>query len=291
MRLAVLSDIHGNLGAFEAVLADIAAQDVDDIISLGDNVGYGPDPGPVLRLLRQRGIDSVLGNHEAAIADRRRRRRFNSQSREALDLTEAWLDADGRACIASMPPVLLRHGCRFVHGMPPDSPFTYLFEFMGRRLPKVFTLFAEALCFVGHTHDLEVLRCDETGAVASVLLPQASPDVAGQMPRGASSGASSGALHGTTLETSPGAQSEALTLSTASPRVTVQTLVLDAGARHLVNVGSVGQPRDGDPRAKYVVWDDTARTLTVRRVAYDVAAAVHRFAEAGVAQRYIDRLG
>lgn len=291
MRLAVLSDIHGNLGAFEAVLADIAAQDVDDIISLGDNVGYGPDPGPVLRLLRAHDIDSVLGNHEAAIADRRRRRRFNSQSREALDLTEAWLDVDGRACIASMPPVLLRHGCRFVHGMPPDSPFTYLFEFMGRRLPKVFTLFAEALCFVGHTHDIEVLRCGDTGAVASVLLPQASPDVAGQMPRGASSGASSGALHGTTLETSPGAQPEGLTLSTARPRVTVQTLVLDAGARHLVNVGSVGQPRDGDPRAKYVVWDDTARTLTVRRVAYDVAAAVRRFAEAGVAQRYIDRLG
>jgi len=287
MRLVVLSDIHGNLGAFEAVLADIATQDVDDIISLGDNVGYGPDPGPVLRLLREHGIDSVLGNHEAAIADRRRRRRFNSQSREALDLTEAWLDADGRACIASMPPVLLRHRCRFVHGMPPDSPFTYLFEFMGRRLPKVFTLFAEALCFVGHTHDLEVLRCDETGAVASVLLPTASPDVAGQMPPGPLPGPSPDA----TLATSPGAQPEGLTLSTASPRVTVQTLVLDAGARHLVNVGSVGQPRDGDPRAKYVVWDDTARTLTVRRVAYDVAAAVRRFAEAGVAQRYIDRLG
>lgn len=320
MRLAVFSDIHGNIGAFEAVLRDMDALGIRDAVSLGDNVGYGPDPGPVLRLLKARGIASVLGNHEAALADRRRRCNFNSQSRAALDLTEGWLDAEGRALIAAMPSVLVREGCRFVHGMPPDSPFKYLFEFMGRGMPKVFRLFEEMLCFVGHTHEIEVLRCGAEGSVASVLLPSpvhdgaassiaggalgpATPvvpdDAAGRHARGApdascvSSGCTTGADGGPRPSGIAPAPADGLTGACRKSGVGAaasQTLPLDAGARYLINVGSVGQPRDGDPRAKYVVWDDTARLLVVRRVPYDVAAAVRRFGEAGVARRYIDRL-
>lgn len=250
MRIAVFSDIHGNIAAFEAVLADMDALGVARAVSLGDNVGYGPDPCPVLALLRSRGIVSVLGNHEAALRDRRLRRQFNEQSREALDLTEGWMDCEGREAIAAMPAALVQEGCRFVHGMPPDSPFQYLFQFRGAKLQSVFRRFDEDICFVGHTHELEVLRCTTDGVVSFIDLPR--------------------------VAQGPGTAGEPLELA--------------PDCRYLVNVGSVGQPRDGDNRAKYVIWDAPRRTLTFRHVAYDVNGAVRRFTDAGVPARYVNRL-
>lgn len=241
MKLAVISDIHGNLGAFKAVLADMDAHGATCAVSLGDNVGYGPDPGPVLRLVASRHIPSVAGNHEMAVADARWLREFNSQSRDAVRMTMDWLDDDEVELARAMPRVLVRDGCRFVHGMPPDSPFTYLYEFHGKRLATVFDRFPEPICFVGHTHDLELVRRDADGVVAREPL-------------------------------------------TEGPRV------LPAGGRYLVNAGSVGQPRDGDNRAKYLLWEPAPRRLTVRFVPYDVQDAARRFREAGVNERYVLRL-
>lgn len=241
MRLAVVSDIHGNLAALCAVLDHMDTQQVDEGISLGDNVGYGADPSPVLRLLRDRKFLSVCGNHEAGLVSPQLRNRFNPHSREALELTRGWIEPGLLEMMATMEPVLLRWGYRFVHGMPPDSPFRYLYEFHDSRLPEVFRLFSEELCFIGHTHEPKLIRRDGEGHVMEL------PFVEGEH-------------------------------------------LLPQGCRHLVNVGSVGQPRDGDPRAKYVVWDTHARVLTLHCVAYDVDAAACRFREAGVPQRYIDKL-
>lgn len=241
MKLAVVSDIHGNLGAFKAVLADMDAQRATCAVSLGDNVGYGPDPGPVLRLVASRHIPSVAGNHEMAVADARWLRAFNSQVRAVARMTTDWLDDEETEWVRAMPRVLVREGCRFVHGMPPDSPFTYLYEFHGKRLGTVFDLFPEPVCFVGHTHDLELVRRDPDGVVAREPLPE-------------------------------GAR------------------VLPAGGRYLISAGSVGQPRDGDSRAKYLLWEPGSRRLTARFVPYDVQEAARRFREAGVSERYVLRL-
>ncbi|WP_273196054.1 metallophosphoesterase family protein [Oleidesulfovibrio alaskensis] len=240
MPVAILSDIHGNLPAFEAVLEDMDACGVHEIISLGDNVGYGPQPDEVVRLCMRRGVISVAGNHEAGVLLERERRRFNFQSHEALMRTIALLSDCAVEWIASLPRGLSRHGCRFVHGMPPDSVHKYLFAVSGGELKGAFQAFLGPLCFVGHTHDLELV-----------------------------------CLRGGVLERRPLEQGPCL---------------FDPDCRYIVNVGSAGQPRDGDNRAKYALWWPDDGRLEMRFVSYDIERAVALFAERGMPLRYAQRL-
>lgn len=240
MLLAVLADIHANLEAFEAVLADMARHRPDAIVSLGDNIGYGPDPGAVVRRIEALGIPSVRGNHEWAVADPARERGFNPQSREAVVRTRELLAPDLLAIIANYPASLVLYGCRFVHGLPPNDTGTYLFEAGDVTLRRAFARTPERLSFVGHTHMLEA---------ASLV----------------------------------GREVQRFELSLgANP--------LESDRRHIVNVGSVGQPRDGDNRAKYGLYDDGAGMLTIRAVPYDVAAVARKIVERGLPRRYADRL-
>jgi diadenosine tetraphosphatase ApaH/serine/threonine PP2A family protein phosphatase len=242
MQIAVLSDIHANLEAFRRVLEDIDSQcpGVDEIISLGDTLGYGPEPEACMALLRRRGIVSVQGNHELAVATAKYRRWFNPQSRKALHRTCELVSDETVAYIRELPPCLTRHGCLFVHGMPPDSAFRYLFDIEDDGLADLFSQFAEAVAFVGHTHELERISWDGRRATRHIL------------ERG---------QH-----------------------------LLDRSSRHIVNIGAVGQPRDGDNRAKYVLWDTRTWSLTVRFVAYDIQAAMAGFQPAGMPDQYARRL-
>lgn len=240
MRLAVISDIHANLEAFEAVLADIDRLRPDAVVNLGDAVGYGGDPEAVLRLLFARGIPSVRGNHEWAVVDPARERGFNPQAREALRRTRELLPDDLLRRIAAFPRSLSLFGCRFVHGLPPDDTGTYLFEADEAALRRAFADTGERVAFVGHTHMLE-------GASLS------------------------------------GRDVERFELSLGRNR-------LSPDRRHIVNVGAVGQPRDGDNRAKFGLYDDAAHVLEIRAVDYDAAAAARRILERGLPRRYAERL-
>ena len=242
MQLAVLSDIHANLEAFHRVLKDIDSRcpGVDEIISLGDTLGYGPAPEACMALLRKRDIVSVQGNHELAVVQAKYRQWFNPLSREALHRTCELVSGETVAYIRELPRFLIRHGCLFVHGLPPDSAFRYLYEIKEDDLADLFSRFSEAVAFVGHTHELERISWD-------------------------------------------GRRARRHTLEQGQH-------VMDRSRRHIINIGAVGQPRDGDNRAKYVLWDTETWDLTVRFVAYDIEAAMAGFKPAGMPDQYARRL-
>ncbi len=160
-RVAIIADVHGNDQALDAVLRDISLLGgVDRIISLGDNVGYGPEPEEVVQRLREADVLSVMGNHELALQNRRYFYRLNYVARESLELTRSLLSQESLDWLASLPPVLCRGGARFVHGCPPDSMTVYLLNPTENRLRRLFTTYEEQFCFAGHTHDFGWYQLD-----------------------------------------------------------------------------------------------------------------------------------
>jgi predicted phosphodiesterase len=240
MRIAVVSDIHSNLAAFQEVLADIDRSHVDRIVSLGDNIGYGPEPEAVLRLICARNIPSIMGNHELGIADPSCLSWFNNSARRSLEMNGKLLSPASIAYILTLAPAYILGQCLFVHGFPPDSITTYLFEVSDFQLRRAFASMDREFCFVGHTHDLQLISFD------------------GQRVR-----------HAPLCEGS---------------------MRLEEGCRYLINAGSVGQPRDGDNRSKYLIWDSDERRLEGRFLPYDIARTVNGILALGLPRINADRL-
>jgi diadenosine tetraphosphatase ApaH/serine/threonine PP2A family protein phosphatase len=238
MLVAILSDIHGNLEALTAVWADMAAFAVDEVVCLGDMVGYGANPDEVLASVRARGARCCLGNHELGIVSPAERSWFNPTARKGLSLTASLLSPDSLAFIAGLPRFLLLAGARFVHGFPPDSVTAYLFQAEEARLASWFGR-GETLTFVGHTHELMLVSWDGAAAGRREL---------GQ-----------------------------------------GRFALPARGC-IVNAGSVGQPRDGNNNAKYLLWDTDSSVVDVRFVPYDCAAAVEKIRARGFPEYYGTRL-
>jgi predicted phosphodiesterase len=240
MRIAVFSDIHGNQDAFRMVLADADAQNLHDMACLGDCIGYGPEPETIIEEVRRRQIPTIIGNHEMAVIDRIHLDWFNIQARESLEKTFTMLSETSVAFIKTLPYCRVMFGARFVHGYPPDSAQTYLFQKAAPQLRKTFESMAESICFIGHTHNLEMIRYD-----------------------------------GRQVERHP--LQEGMTH-------------LDPHCRYMINVGSIGQPRDGSNHAKYVVWDQDRTCIDVRFITYDIAATVAKIKAAGLPEAHANRL-
>jgi len=232
MRLAVISDIHGNMEAFTQVLNDIDASNIDVVISLGDNIGYGPEPDRVVRLIRDRNIPSVMGNHELAVADRSFIDWFNPVARESLIKTIKLLSEISINYICSQKSFMVDYYCRFVHGFPPKSPITYLFEVPENRLQYVAAQMKEKICFIGHTHTLGIISYDGESIFREPL--------------------NRGITH------------------------------LLKERRYIINIGSVGQPRDGNNNAKYVIWDPSENTIEVKFIPYDISVVAKKILAAGL---------
>ncbi len=157
MKLAILSDIHGNLEALEAVLADMEKTRPDQVVSLGDNISYGPDSARVMEILMERDIASILGNHEMAVCHPRFMKWFNPRSQKAVSQAAKSLGTKARDYIRTLPRYrILPNGIRLVHGLPPDSPFLYLYQMDPGALARRIQAMDPLLCFAGHTHDLEL---------------------------------------------------------------------------------------------------------------------------------------
>lgn len=238
--IAIISDIHGNMEALQAVLEDIDDFGVEEIHCLGDNIGYGPEPEAVVDALCRRGIVSVLGNHELAATDPAYLKWFNPVARQSLEQSLPRLGAGQIGYIESLQPYRVVSGARLVHGFPPDSPVTYLFQMVGRKLHRAMASLEETICFVGHTHELELI------------------DFNGQ---------------GVTRE-----------------RLDEGRKTLAAGHRYIVNAGSVGQPRDGNKQAKYVLWTPDQCALEIRFVSYDARATADKILRAGLPASHAHRL-
>ena len=237
MRYAVLSDVHGNLEALRAVLAD-AADRADAVLCLGDTVGYGADPGPCVEMVGERATTWVAGNHEYAVTGRIAMDWFNAYARAAAEWTRGRLDPECLAYLDGLPLVAEIGDATLVHASP-ARPEEWDYVLSREDGFAVLRAFATRLCFIGHSH-----------------VP------------GAWSVASSGLEH---------------------ERGAVR-LRLEDGRRYLVNVGSVGQPRDRDVRAAYAIWDEEGRAVESRRVPYDVETARRKIVATGLPSALGDRL-
>jgi len=219
VTVALLSDIHANLVALEAVLADLP--NVESVWVMGDTVGYGPDPADTLALLRERGATLIAGNHDRAVATGEGLELFNSAARTAAEQHRAWLSAADRDALAALPLTFEpAPGYSICHGSPRDPLWEYIFD--ARTAAYAMAGFAAPRCCVGHTHVPATFRVGET--------------------------------------------------------------------KVMINPGSVGQPRDGDPRASYALLDVERGTADFHRVAYDVAETQKRMRALKLPDMLADRL-
>ena len=232
MRIAVLSDIHSNLPALEAVLAHARAHGGFDALWVtGDLVGYGAHPNEVLAKLRAHEVAAVAGNHDLAACGKMGVEEFNGSAATAALWTRERLTAEHRAWLEALPQVRIEGACTLAHGSIRDSVWEYLLS--AEQALTQFDLQTTPYSVVGHSH-----------------LPFAFQERPDDVP----------SLH----RTPDGA-------------------CVDAGpTRMILNAGSVGQPRDGDPRASYVLYDQTQKTFTWHRVEYDIPAAQAAITEAGL---------
>ena len=250
MRVAVLSDIHSNLPALDAVLAHAGA--VDAVWHLGDVVGYGPDPDGVVGRLADIGAAGVLGNHDAAALGGPEIEWFNPEARAAVEWTRDTIAGATRAWLDGLPERLVLDSLTLVHGSPRDPLREYITS-LGSARENLDDL-GTPLGLHGHTH--VPIAFVEDGGRLGVLGPR----------------------DGTVLRLE--------------------------GRRALLNPGSVGQPRDGDPRASYLVLElaepaaDGGPTgtgvadLVIRwhRVAYDIGEVQDAMRAVGLPRRLVDRL-
>ncbi len=154
MLIAVLSDIHGNLEAFQAVIERIDSRNPDKVICLGDLIGYGPNPEEVIQLFVNKGYFSVLGNHEAAIHNSKIRNWLNFQAKENSVQTERLLSPNSIDFCNKLEKNIVVENALFVHGFPPESVLQYITYKKDKDLEKFFFNSDIDLFFVGHTHDL-----------------------------------------------------------------------------------------------------------------------------------------
>jgi len=229
LRLAIISDIHGNLEALSSVFDDIAARQADKIICLGDVVGYGADPVACVRFIREHADTCVLGNHDAGVLAAAKRSFFNPAALEALLWTATRLGDEELTWLSSLPYRYSKDDMLFVHAAP-RVPEQWEYVFGGMEARRYARHFHERLCFIGHSHVPDVFPLD--------------PEVSRY----------------------------------------------DTSSRFMINVGSVGQPRDGDKRACYGFLDTVAGTYGHVRVEYDVAAAMAKILKAGLPRKLAERL-
>lgn len=237
MRIAVLSDVHGNLPALEAVLE--ALRPYDAVWQLGDVVGYGPQPDEVVALLASQNAVGVRGNHDSAAIGYLRTDAFNDDARYAVEWTAKRIRPDTRKWLAALPLRSVDKPFTLVHGSPRDPTWEYVYS---AAIAKAnLAAFDTKHCLVGHTHVPLVFRERKGGAVETVLAKEDS------------------------------------------------MMALD-GARLIVNPGSVGQPRDGDPRASGMILDTDAQSVEWRRVEYPIEKVQSLMKDAGLPRRLIARL-
>jgi diadenosine tetraphosphatase ApaH/serine/threonine PP2A family protein phosphatase len=218
LKVAVVSDVHANQHALEAVLAEIDAAGFDEIWCLGDLVGYGPRPNECVALLQERASICLAGNHDLVVLGKISIATFGGEARAAAAWTREVLGERARAFMTTLEPRAVAAGAELFHGSPRDPVWDYVLTEDAARWTLAAT--TAPLVLVGHSHVALELAGDGTGV------------------RGGQAAA------GTTLDL--------------------------AAARRLLNPGSVGQPRDGDPRAAWLEVDISAGRATFVRTDYPV---------------------
>ncbi len=238
MRALVITDIHGNLPALQAVLQD--AGEVDAVWCLGDVVGYGPNPNECVQLVRsQPNLVCLLGNHDAASVGMLDVDTFNPEARLSVNWTQSVLSAENQVYLRQRPLTQVVEDVTLVHGSPRHPIYEYLLD--TRAATENFEHFENDYCFVGHTHLPVMFTMQNGDYMARFTVPMVDE-------------------------------------------------VTELRPRAIINPGSVGQPRDRDPRSAYAIYDSEAHSWLSRRVAYDIDETQRMMQQARLPQRHIERL-
>jgi predicted phosphodiesterase len=238
MRIAIISDVHGNFHALEAVLTAVEAERPDEVWCLGDLVGYGPQPNACTTTVAGRANICLAGNHDLGVLGSIDIGDFSFDAAESARWTRTVLDPDARSFLESLHPVGERDGLQLFHGSPIDPVWDYVLTEEGAIASLRAT--KAPVVLIGHSH------------VALALLQEADGVSGGLAPAGTE---------------------------------------IDLGrGRWLLNPGSVGQPRDGDPRAAFVVLDLDAQKAVFHRVQYDIARTQAEIRENGLPETLAERL-
>jgi len=242
VRIAVISDIHGNLAALEAVLAAVAGR-CDQVWCLGDVVGYGARPNECVDVVRDRCRVVLAGNHDLAACGAEDASRFSHDAGRAIRWTREVLRPDCERWLAGLTPALDRQQIGLYHGSPRDPVWEYVLSV--RQAADCLQAQRQRVALIGHSH----VACYFSRPNGDAAVEETIGEVA---------------AGGTELQISDG--------------------------RWLINPGSVGQPRDGDPRAAWLMLDTEAWTASFRRVEYPVETAAKAIVEAGLPRQLADRL-
>lgn len=238
MRVAVISDIHANLHAFEAVLAEIDREEPDAVWCLGDLVGYGPRPNPCCALARERTEVCLVGNHDLTVLGRLDLEEFTGDAAAAARWTRTVLEPEARELLESLRPSAGRPGAELFHASARDPVWEYVLT--EEAAIASFHLTTAPLVLVGHSHVALALTLEQD-------------DLAGG-------------------------------LAPADTEIDLST------GRWLLNPGSVGQPRDGDPRAAWLLVDFERRFAQFRRVAYPIERTQAEIRDRGLPEPLAARL-
>ncbi len=241
MRTAVIADIHANLEALQAVLERISALGADEIVCLGDIVGYNANPNECVDIMREEKITCVLGNHDASAAGMEEPVNFNPLAREAMLWTREVLTEKNKRFLGDLPRERQVRGFFLFHGSIHDTNRYILYREDAVENFHLLSGLSRAITvgFFGHTHQRTILIEQE---------------------------------------------------GTISLSLSHEMQVIMPGRRYLINPGSVGQPRDGDPRASLLIYDEDDLTLHFFRVEYDIKACQNRVVRAGLPPQLAWRL-
>lgn len=221
MRIAVFSDIHGNLEALEAVVKRIEKEKVDEIYCLGDIIGYGPNPNECIELVKSVTEKVVMGNHDSAVVNQTDILLFNSYARESTEWTRRVIKDENYEFILGLPLKISEKDLLFVHSTPliPED-WNYILTQYGAE--KQFNYFDENVCFIGHSHRPEVFKSIDD--------------------------------------------------------------------RLIINDGSVGQPRDGNPDSCFLIFDTENLSYEFVRIPYDTKTVYKKIIKAGLNEFLGERL-
>jgi len=236
MRFAVFGDIHANLEALEAVLADAEAHEVTHYVCLGDVVGYNANPHECVEIVRKLGCPVVKGNHDEQASAESVLENFNPLAEEAINWTRDNLTDDDKKWLRELRLTRQVRDFTIVHATL-DTPDKWGYVFNQLDAAASFNYQHTNVCFYGHTHAPRAYVKD--GAVKGIPL---------------------------------------------------QRLLIEPNKKYFVNVGSVGQPRDGDWHASYCLFTPAEHLVELRRIEYDINTAQDKIVAAGLPQRLADRL-
>lgn len=292
MRYAIISDIHANQEALNAVLQELgriarrSGLSYDGLWCLGDLVGYGPDPGDCVDIVHSHTDVVIAGNHDQAVAGVLPQERFNDSAQVTADWTRERLSRDHLAYLAGLAERRVMGDCTLVHGSPRNPVWEYLTSAEVAALS--FAFFSTPLCIVGHTHVPTIfLQREEQTMSATSAVQRLRRD--GQS---AQSFLPDELLGLETLERLAEEQEALIQNSVISCEMLTPgegQWVLPPGYRAIVNPGSVGQPRDGDSRAAFMVYD-TERGCEFYRVEYPLEQTQRKIWRSGLPARMALRL-